>query len=234
LRVQQILVNEEADDQGHYQDIFNDSQSAFDAEKAAEVFEKAAYLNSESQWVVPIYLSQRIPAEQASTMQGQIVPVMVDRLSPLAPIVAMMRGRSARKAIKAATAKKEVKKPAVKLTENTAPSELESKDLEQFTYVSELKSLHIRRGFVNMTPDHWPFFAINARTQSRPVVVITESLRDEESSVWRLQPHNLARLVLSSRAQRWLEENFVPGERVQITATKESASEIQINLEFAG
>ena len=65
----------ETGDQGHYQDIFKDSQTALDEAKAIEVFEKAAYLNSEDKWVTPIYLSQRLPAEQASTMGREIVPV---------------------------------------------------------------------------------------------------------------------------------------------------------------
>ena len=85
-----------------------------------------------------------------------------------------------------------------------------------------------------MTPEYWPFFAINARTESRHVTVISESLRDEDSSVWRLQPNNMARLVLSPRAQRWLEENFVAGDSIQLTATKNSADEIQIVLDMTG
>lgn len=234
LRVQQIHINEDTGDQGHYQDIFKDSNMALDEEGAKEVFEKADYLNSEDQWIVPIYLSQRIPAEQAATMQGDIIPVMIDRLSPMAPIIAMLRGRSARKAVRAAAAKKPVRRPITELAAQPAPIVSEPPSSEEFTFVSVLQPLHIRRGFINMTPDYWPFFAINARTESRPVTLITESLRDEESSVWRLQPNNLARLVLSPRAQRWLEENFVAGEAVRLKATKNSADEIQIVLDMPG
>lgn len=234
LRVQQVHINEETGDQGHYQDIFKDSQLTLDEKKAVEVFEKAAYLNAEDQWVVPIYLSQRIPAEQAATMQGLIVPVMIERLSPLAPVIAMLRGRSARKAVRAATTKKPARKPLPEFTPTPVPVKPLDSEVEMFTFISELKPLHIRRGFINMTPEHWPFFAENARTESRPVVLITESMRDENSAVWRLQPDDRARLVLSPRAQRWLEENFVPGEHVQITATKESPSQIQIVLDMAG
>ena len=234
LRVQQIHINEETGDQGHYQDIYKDSQTVLDKQQAQEIFEKAEYLNSEDQWVVPIYLSQRIPAEQASIMQGEIIPIMVERLSPLAPVIAMLRGRSARKAVRAAATKKPAKKPLAELTVSPPPAKVEPPTAEGFTFISELKPLHIRRGFVNMTPEHWPFFAINARTESRRVTVITESLRDEDSSVWRLQPNNLARLVLSSRVQRWLEENFVAGENIQLTATKNSADEIQIVLDMSG
>jgi hypothetical protein len=234
LRVQQIHINEDTGDRGHYQDIFKDSQTVLDKERAQEIFEKAEYLNSEDQWVVPIYLSQRIPAEQASVMQGEIIPVMVERLSPLAPVIVMLRGRSARKAVRAAATKKPTKKPLSELTVAAPPAAIEPPTAEGFTFISQLKPLHIRRGFINMTPEYWPFFAINARTESRHVTVISESLRDEDSSVWRLQPNNMARLVLSPRAQRWLEENFVAGDSIQLTATKNSADEIQIVLDMTG
>ena len=232
LRVQQVHINEETGDQGHYQDIFKDSQNALDKAKTVEVFEKAAYLNSEDQWVTPIYLSQRLPAEQASTMGREIVPVFVERLSLLAPVITMLRGRSARRAARAVAAKKPGKKPAAKKTVKKAPAKVKAPTSEEFTYVSELKSLHIRRGFINMTTQHWPFFAVNARTESRAVILISESMRDEDSSVWRLQPDNMARLVLSPRAQRWLEDNFVPDDSIQLTVTKNSPDEIQIVLDM--
>jgi hypothetical protein len=232
LRIQQILRNEETGDAGHYQDIFRDSHTALSEEKAVEVFEKAAYLHADEQWIVPIFMSQRIPSEQAATMQQKILPVMVERLGPLAPIITMLRGRSARKAVRAAAAEKPKPKPVTEFVTTPFPSKAEAQSAEEFTFITELKPLHIRRGFINMTPQHWPFFAINARTASRPVVLLTESLRDEDSSVWRLQPDNLARLVLSPRAQRWLEENFVPGDSIRLTATKNSAEEIQIVLDM--
>ncbi len=235
VRVQQVHVNEDNNDQGHYQDVFKDRQSALSEEKAVEVFEKAAYLNADDQWVVPIYLSQRIPAEQVSIMQGDIVSVMTERLSPLAPVIAMLRGRSARKAVRAVVAKKSKTKSAkAPSTTPKAPAKVKPPSSEEFAFTSELRPLHIRRGFINMTTQHWPFFAINARTESRPIILITESLRDEDSAVWRLQPDNVARLVLSPRAQRWLEDNFVPGDHIQITATKNNPTEIQIVLDMTG
>jgi len=233
LRVQQMQVDEETGDLGHYQDIFKDSQLALDEAKAVEIFEKAAYLNSEDKWVTPIYLSQRISAEQASTMGREIIPVFSERLSLLSPVITMLRGRSARKAVRAATAKKPGKSPTAEKKVKKAPAKFKAPTSEEFIYVSELKPLHLRRGFINMTTQHWPFFAINARTESRSVVLISESLRDEDSAVWRLQPDNMARLVLSPRAQRWLEDNFVPGDSVQITATKDTPDEIQIVLDMA-
>jgi len=232
LRVQQIHINEETGDQGHYQDVFKDSLSTLDEAKAVEVFEKAAYLNADDKWVTPIYLSQRIPAEQAATMKEKIIPVFAERLSLLAPVITMLRGRSARRAVKALTSPKAKKKSAAKKGVSKAPPKAKEMAADEFTYVTELKPLHLRRGFINMTPQHWPFFAINARTELRPVTVITDSVRAEDCSVWRLQPDNLARLVLSPRVQRWLEDNFVPGDSVHITATKVSGGEIQIVLDM--
>jgi hypothetical protein len=233
LRVQQMQVDPETGDLGHYQDIFKDSQKALDEAAAVEVFEKAAYLNSEDKWVTPIYLSQRIPAEQAATMQREIIPVFSERLSLLAPVITMLRGRSARKAVRAVVAKKPGRSPVAEKKVRKEPVKYKAPTSEEFTFVSELKPLHLRRGFINMTPEHWPFFAINARTESRPVILISESMRDEDSSVWRLQPENMARLVLSPRAKRWLEDNFVSGDHIQITATKNSLEEIQIVLDMS-
>lgn len=237
LRVQQLHINEETGDQGHYQDIYNDSLAALDEEKAVEVFEKAAYLNSDDKWVTPIFLSQRVPAEQAAAMKQEIVPVFVERLTLLAPVVKMMRGQSARRAVRAATKARKGSAPSLKkslaVPSPKASPVQEAPNSDEFIYSAELKPLHIRRGFINLTPEHWPFFAINARTESRPVEVISENMRDRDSSVWRLQPNNLARLVLSPRAQRWLEQNFAPGDNIMVTATKVNDDDIQIVLDLA-
>jgi hypothetical protein len=233
LRVQQVHINEETGDQGHYQDVFKDSLRVLDETKTNEVFEKAAYLNSDVKWATPIYLSQRIPAEQASVMQAEIIPVMAERLSLMAPVITMLQGRSARRAVRAAASYQPSAKPPVpKVVAETSPRpRVDSKD--EFSYVTELKPLHIKRGFINLTSEHWPFFMLNARTELCPVTVITDSIRDEKCSVWRLQPDNVARLVLSPRAHRWLEDNFVVGDNIQITSTKVGSGEIQIVLRMA-
>ncbi len=233
LRVQQIHINEETGDQGHYQDVFNNSLSTFDPDKAIEVFEKATYLNSDEKWVTPIYLSQRLPAEQAAAMKQEIVSVFVERLTLLGPVVKILRGQSARRAVRAAAKVKTGSKPAAKKRASATPSAPKEPSSIEFSYIAEMRPLHIRRGFINMTPEHWPFFTLNARTESRPVEVISESMRDKDSAVWRLQPDNMARLVLSPRAQRWLEQNFVPGDNIMVTATKINDQDIQIVLDMA-
>lgn len=232
LRVQQIHVNEDTGDQGHYQDIYNDSLVSFNEGRAVQVFEKTSYLNSDEKWITPIYLSQRITSEQAAAMKQEIIPVFAERITLMAPVVKMLRGQSARRAVRAALKAKTGSKPKTKKARGSAPSTPKAPSADHFTYVTELKPLHIKRGFINMTAEHWPFFSINARTESRPVEVVTEGMRDKDCSVWRLQPNNVARLVLSPRAQRWLEQNFVPGDNIMLSVSKIENQGIQILLDL--
>lgn len=232
LRVQQVHVNEETGDQGHYQDLFKESVSALEPEAGIEMLQKVAYLNEDDKWITPIYLSQRTSAEQIAAMQKQVVEVMAERLDVLAPLILILQGKSAKKAAKTAKQKKKKKdtpKPVI-----TVPTTLEiqkTPSTESFSYITELKPLHLRRGFVNMESVHWPFFAINARTESREVTVLTSTLRDENCSVWRLQPNDRARLVLSSKAHTWLEDHFVADDMIRLTATKAENGDIEIRLE---
>ena len=205
----------------------------FNEENVVDIFEKASYLNGDDKWVTPIYLSIRLPADQAAAMQQSIIPVLTERINTLAPIIAVLRGRSAKKV---AAAKIVTESGVAPKAEQSVPVQVLEQPIrplskEEFTYVSELKPLHAQRGFINMTPEYWPFFAINARTESRPVTVIAGDMRDEDSAVWRLQPNDLARLVLGPQAHRWLDDNFVPGDYVQITATRIGDSEIHIVLD---
>jgi hypothetical protein len=100
-----------------------------------------------------------------------------------------------------------------------------------FTYVTELMPLHIRRGFVNLTPAHWPFFATTARSETRQVTVVFGGRQDRHSSVWRLQPDDQARLVLGQQVHDWLEENFSAGDSIRITTRRLDNDEIRVTLE---
>jgi hypothetical protein len=100
---------------------------------------------------------------------------------------------------------------------------------EEFTFETELKPLHIRRGFINLTPEHWPFFADSARATTRKITVLYGGKSDKESSIWRLQPHDQARLVLSSIVREWLENHFAPNDKIEIRAQKID-DEIQLSL----
>ena len=233
FRIQQVQVDEETGDKGHYQDIYKGPVSGLNDENITELVEKAAYLNGDGKWETPIYLSSRISADQASAMQGSIIPVMSQRIELLTPIVTILQGRAPKKAAEAKAAAQGTAAPKSKPPVPAQVLEQPERPLskEEFTFASELKPLHIQRGFINMTPEYWPFFAVNARTESRPVTVVAADVRDEESAVWRLQPTDMARLVLGPKAQRWLAANFVPGDYIQLVATRVDPDEIHIVLE---
>lgn len=241
LHIQQMHINEETGERGHYQDLVKEEVAALDDEQITEIVEKASYLNGEDKWVTPIYISQRVPSQQAAAMEEAIIEVMTERLMLLTPLIMMLSGRNPRKKISSSReAPKSKQKQRVQRAPKAAPvtpadgQTIKNADtMESFSYVAELKPLHVRRGFVNLTPAHWPFFAINARTETRPVTVVTATMRDKNSSVWRLQPNDLARLVLSPRAHEWLENNFSASDRILLTASKVADDEIEIILEPA-
>jgi hypothetical protein len=227
LRIQQLQVDEETGETTFYQDLFKDSVNSFTPETAAAVLSKATYLNAQDNWVTPIFLSRRFPSEQVAAMGPATLRVMGEQIAALMPLFLLFSGRSARKPGKTkarAASKAKVAAPKV------APVEVEVKPEDEFTYVAELKPLHLRRGFVNLTPRHWPFFAINARTETRPVTVYYDGVYDRKSAVWRLQPDDQARVVLSPAVHEWLEDHFNPEDKIELTVRKLSDDEIQISL----
>lgn len=235
LRIQQIHLNEDTGDMGHYQDVYKDSVQALGPEIGVEAFQKSLYLNSDDKWVTPFYLSQRTSAEQIAAMQKKVIDVVVERLTALTPIILNLKGRSAKRVAKSAAPKKAKKKKA-KVQKDGSPVQTKAQKPptdNSFTYITELKPLHLRRGFLNMETMHWPFFARNARTESREVTVVTNTMRDDQCSVWRLQPNNMARLVLTPKAHTWLENHFAADDMIQLTATKGDNGNIEILIEDA-
>lgn len=233
LRVQQMQIDEETGEVAHYQDLYKDSVVNLDEETAAAVFEKAAYLNGEGKWLIPVYLSRRFPSEQASNMGPAIIDVMSEHVAALIPILSFLTGRKTTKESSARTKGKARQKAKATVPE-PALQDSEIDPEEGFTYVSVLKPLHLRRGFVNLTSRHWPFFAVNSRTETRPVTVYYDGIYDKDSAVWRLLPNDQARLVLSPTVHQWLEDHFEANDRVQITAKKLDGQEIQISLRTVG
>lgn len=231
LRIQQMEFDEESGSATHYQDLFKESVMEFEGEKALEVVERAAFLNSENQWVVPLQLSYRIKSERASVMGLTVLKYFSDVIVGLMPLAKLLTGQSRKAKTKARSKSVQAaEQPFAEIEETAIRRPSDAANLDQFTYVSILKPLHIRRGFVNLTPLHWPFFALNARTETRPVVVKYEGHLDKKSAVWRLVPNDQARLVLSPHVQQWLEENFGPDDRLQVTALKVGDEEIQVTL----
>lgn len=228
LRLQQMQVNEETGETAHYQDLFKDSITALDEETAVAVISKAAYLNKESQWVTPLFLSRRFPSEQVAAMGTAVIKVMSEHIESVMPVFNFLTGQTKTKSKSKSRAKPRIK------SADLADMKLSIDPEEGFVYVAELKPLHIRRGFINLTPEHWPFFSINSRTETRPVTIYYNGIYDKGSSVWRLVPNDQARIVLSPPVRHWIEEYFEPDDRIQVVARKIGEDEIQISLKAVG
>lgn len=223
LRVQQMQVDEDSGDAAHYQDLFKDSVAALDEATSAAVMSKARYLNSDERWLVPIFLSRRFESERIAAMATAVSQVIAEQVSQLIPVMDFLTGKLARK-----KAKPKAKPRTAVSAEFVEEASADADDM--FTYVASLKPLHIRRGFINLTPKHWPFFQISSRTETRPVTVYYEGVYDKECAIWRLLPDDQARLVLSTPVHVWLEENFTEQDQVHITARKLGDDEIQLTL----
>jgi hypothetical protein len=228
LRLQQMQVDEENETTSHYQDLFKDSVEQLKPEAATALAAKAAFLNAEPGWVTPLFVSRRFDAEQVALMGTAVLQIVSEQIELLMPLFRFLTGQTRRQA--AAKARSKGRAAArEKAAEPAAEPEVEP--LEKFTYLAELKPLHLQRGFINLTSHHWPFFAINARTETRPVTVYYDGRYDRKSAVWRLVPDDQARLVLSPAVHEWLEDNFVPEDKISIIAKKLDEQEIQIDLD---
>jgi hypothetical protein len=232
LRVQQMEVDENSGEAANYQDLFKDTIDNLDEETAASVIGRAAYLNGEEQWVTPVYLSHRIPSERAAAMGPGIVDVMSEQVANLMPLISFLTGRVVKTKARA-KAKPVMPVEPAEPAEPVEEEEIEIDMDEGFVYTSELKPLHLRRGFVNMTSEHWPFFASNSRATTREVTVYYDGIYDKDSTVWRLVPNDQARLVLSPTVHQWLEDQFGPNDQLVIVAKKLSEEEIQLSLKAA-
>lgn len=230
LRVQQMQIDEESGEKTHYQDLFKDSVTALDEETAVALFSKAAYLNDEAQWVTPFYLSRRFPSEQISVMGTAVISIMLEHIDKMMPVFDFLTGQVKKKAKAKSRTKPLPKVEESQITETQLVIEPDA----GFVYIAELKPLHLRRGFINLTSEHWPFFAINSRTETRPVTIYYNGIYDKGSSVWRLVPNDQARVVLSPTVRHWLEETFDANDKIQVTARILDEDDIQISLKPAG
>jgi hypothetical protein len=234
LRLQQMQVDDESGEVTHYQDLFKDDVVKLDEETALAILSKAAYLNGEDRWITPFYLSRRFPSEQISAMGPAITQVMSEHLMLLLPTLRFFSGRkSGKRRVAKAKVKSTVKVPVAGKEEMVVVTEVQIDPEEGFRHVAKVKPLHLRRGFINMTPDHWPFFAINSRTETRPVTVYYDGVYDKDSTVWRMLPNDMARLVMSPAVHQWFEDNFVPEDNVQLTVRRLDNEEIQVSLRSA-
>lgn len=220
LRVQQLQVDEDSGEASNYSDLFMGSVGTLDMKTAIDLFEKASYLNSEEKWIIPVYLSREFKSEQISLMKKAVLDVIGKEIAHLLPLITMLTGRSA-KTGKAKTAKR--KKKANSSKEQIA-------DDDSFVYTAELRPLHLRRGFINLTPEHWEFFKINSRTVTRDVTIYYDGIYDKKSSAWKLSTTGQTRIVVSPAVQLWMNDNFEDGDQIEVMAHDMGEGEIQITL----
>jgi hypothetical protein len=230
LRIQQMEYDGESGTATHYQDLFKDKAIALDMDTIITVIARGSFLNNEDKWVIPISVSRRTNSEKVAAMRSAILNAATEDIQHLMPLALFLSGKKPSKKKTKAKKKKVKAKPAVADTQITSAAN--AAGLEQFTYASELQPLHVRRGFINLTSEHWPFFALNARTETREVTVHYGNETDEKSAVWRLVPNDQARVVLSPTAQYWLEENFEAGDHILVRAIKPDDKRIVITLEL--
>lgn len=238
LRVQQMQIDADSGDRAHHLDLFKDSVNNLSEEQIREIFGRAAYLTEEDKWVTPVYLSLRLPSERIAAMGPAVVDISADLIGTLMPTLRIFTGKKARKTRAAKPSTKAARRPA-ESTEETSPGEQTitgsiKSMADSFTYMADLKPLHIRRGFINLLPAHWPFFAASNRMETRDVTVVFGGRQDRHSSVWRLQPDDQARIVLGPQAHEWLEENFATSECIRVVARRLDNDEIRITLDAAG
>lgn len=228
VRIQQMEYDPESRAATHYQDLYKDTIANLTLETTMDVLERSAFLNGEEKWIVPLSISHRTSSEIISNMGKQVIPEAADEINRLIPLARFLTGK-VRKPKKKARARNRL---AVEDTPTKQPAAVAS--LERFVYVSIVKPLHIRRGFVNLTPEHWPFFAINNRTETRPITLNYGTDSDDKCKVWRLVQGDQVRIVLSPAAHKWLENNFEAEDLLQVTAVKPDSERIVIKLETAG
>lgn len=248
IHYQQSLVDEESGEISHYTDLCKENLGSFSMESCKTATERAAFLNGEPKWLIPLVISRRMSADQAAAMASKLpgyIAQEIDRLLPVvnlfsrpgsrisAPPVNSSSGKSRTPAAPKATPSSATLtkiKEGSPTSKAAAPAVVEEEISATLTYVSQLKPLHIRKGFINLAPKYWPFFALNARTGSRAVTLYYGGKYDKDCTVWNVQPDNLVRIVLSDPVQRWLEETFRPEEQISVTATKLTEDDIQITL----
>ncbi len=233
LRIQQMEYDPESEEATHYKDLFKGAANALTPSESAEMIERAVYLNSEEKWLATIQLSKRVTAEFISAMGTAVTGEVAKEVDELLPVLRFLTGGVKR----ATTSRKKTAKKKATATrkKTTSASAIAEDEVQSFTYVAQLKPLHINRGFVNMTEAHWPFFSINSRTVTRDVILKYEEVVDRKSAVWRMVPSDKARLVLSDTARDWLADNFSPNDEIQITAKKQGPDKkdkIEIEIEM--
>ncbi len=246
LHLQQNHIDEESGEVSFYNDLYKDGVEKFDPESCETITGRAAFLNSEVKWITPVHLSYRLDSQLAAGMSNKLINLVIEQIDkslPFLKVFARQQKGSLTSIGKSKSTTRTKKRGVTKKVTNKSEEEIkkakgskaaaEAPQPEEFSYTASLKKLHLRKGFINMTSKHWPFFAKTARTETREVSVYYDGKYDEKSTVWRLQPDNVARLVLGDESHRWLEDNFSTDARIQLQVVRLEGDKIQIRLQAA-
>jgi len=229
IHLQQVEYDPESEESTFYEDLLKINIGELNPDETVHIIARAEYLNEEDKWIIPCNVFRRSESEKIASMGYGVIDQMVGQVSSLVPLAQFLSGKKKRKKRKKTDKPKQKSVGDVEETAIRQPAD--SAELEKFVYVSHLLPLHIRRGFINLTPKHWPFFTINARTETRQVALKYGDLIDSDCVVWRLSPNDMARLVVSSKVQNWLELLFEPDDSIQVTAVKLSDKQIEMTLD---
>lgn len=222
LHVKQMEFDPDTGESSNYKDLYKGPVSGLTIESSTELFERTAYLNSEERWLAPIYLAKSQSSDFIANMGTAVIDVTSKEIQNLSPIFNIIIGNIAKPAGRA-RARGRSREESV----SSAP-----KGTPAFTYITTLKPLHIRKGFIILEPEHWPFFALTARSETRGVTVHYEGSIDKDSAIWRLAVNDSTRLVLGHHAHSWLENNCQPEDKVKLTVIKSASNEIDIELQL--
>lgn len=212
LELLQMEYDPDSGEASKYKTLFSDKVSNLDSIESSDLVERMIYLNNEEKWLVTIQLTNKVSSDFVSAMEAQVSTHIAKQIDDMLPLLRLLSGGAKSTGRKLKTSKDR--------TASTKNQEKTHKYTDEFTFKTQLKPLHIRKGFINMTPEQWPFFQINSRTTVREITLGYDENEDKDSTVWRLVPDDKARIMLSDKAHRWLEDNFGPNDEIQIHATK--------------
>ena len=230
VRFQQMEYNPDTNEATHYKDLHRGPVSEMTAELSAELVDRMVYLNGEEKWLAPVTLTRSYSSEFIAAMNtGVSAELGAEINETLMPVLRLLLGTTGAKGARKTSTKTTKARKKSKTTSARAVSE---NQVEEFTYVSVIKPLHLRKGFVNLTPAHWAFFAINSRTVTHPITLSYDGNVDKDSAMWRLVPSDMVRLVLSDKASAWFSDNFSSGNEAQLTVRKVAPREIEVKLEL--
>jgi hypothetical protein len=65
-------------------------------ETAVATIAKANFLNSEPQWVTPVYINHRYDSERIAAMSTAVIKVITEQLREMLPLIRLLTGQSLR------------------------------------------------------------------------------------------------------------------------------------------